>query len=167
MKEKRAPALILGLLYLCFVGYLVLSTSQLPAHVASHFDGNGRPNGWMDRTSYMLFIAVFGTCFPLVVPGICYSSRFLSDRFQNIPNRDYWLASERRAETMEYLFRNSLWLASMEMSFMIAVHVSVVYANGSERVHLPPVLIVGMLGCFVVGVAGWVTSMFLHFKRVP
>ena len=64
MKTLRAPALVLGLLYLCFFGYLAVSSSQLPKRVATHVDARGRPNGWMSRAAHLRFMIVFGLSFP-------------------------------------------------------------------------------------------------------
>ena len=99
MKTSCTPALLLGLLYLCFFGYLVASSSQLSSRVATHFDGHGQPNGWMSRAAHLQFMGVFGLGFPLFVPAIVYASRFLPDRFYNLPHRDYWLAPARQGLT--------------------------------------------------------------------
>jgi uncharacterized membrane protein len=167
MKTLRIPVLILGLLYLCFFTYLALSGSQLPAHLATHFDASGQPNGWMDRSSYLVFMAVFGVGFSSLVPAISYFSRFLSDHLQNIPHRDYWFAPERRVETLAYLFRHSLWFASMALCFAIAIHASVIHANGVGQAFLSTPLVVGVAGCFLVGTLIWLVGMYGHFKKVP
>src|SRR3954468_21478203 len=109
MKSRPTPALILGLLYLCFLGYLISSAPQLPDRVATHFGAGGEPDGWMSRSSHLLFMGVFGLAFPLFVVGLFFILRFLPDSGLNIPHRDYWLAPERRSETFAYLFRHSLW----------------------------------------------------------
>src|SRR6185503_5032974 len=111
MKTARGPALVLGLLYLCFLGYLATSSGQLPDRVATHFDGSGRSNGWMSRSFHLWFTLVLGLAFPLIVAVILFFARFLPDNFLNIPRRDYWLSAERRADTFTYLFRQSLWFA--------------------------------------------------------
>ncbi len=75
MKTLRTPLLVLGLLYLCFFGYLAASSSQLPERVATHFDGSGQPDGWSSRSDHLRFMLVFGLAFPLFVPayGLCHS----------------------------------------------------------------------------------------------
>jgi hypothetical protein len=76
---NKSPLLVLGVLYLCFFGCLARSSSQLPSRVATHFDGSGRPNGWMSRTAHLQFMTVFGLGFPLFVPALIYASRLLPD----------------------------------------------------------------------------------------
>jgi len=157
---------MLGLLYLCFFGYLAFSVSYLPERVATHFDGNGQPNGWMSISSHLLFMAVFGLAFPLFVPAISFVSRFFPDRFQNIPHRDYWFSPSRRIETLAYLFRHSLWFACIALCFVMGVHFSIIHANHLPQAHLSILLILALAGCFLAGTAFWGVIMFRHFNHV-
>jgi uncharacterized membrane protein len=166
MKTTRAPALVLGVLYLCFFGYLASSIPHLPKRVATHFDGSGLPNGWMSRSAHLRLMVVFGLAFPLLAPGIVYASRFLPDWFFNIPHRDYWLAPARRNETAAYLFRQSLWVASLALCFVIGINYSIVQANSLAQAHLSTLLIVILNGCVLAGVAIWAVSLFRHFNRI-
>jgi hypothetical protein len=166
MKTIRTPALVLGLLYLCFFGYLVSSSSHLPGRVATHFDGSGRPNGWMSRTAHLRSMIMFGLAFPLFVPAISYTSRFLPDRLFHLPDRDYWLAPVRRPETMAYLFRHALWFASMALCFVIGIHWSIIHANSLAHAHLSTLLALALAGCFLAGTAVWGVSMIRHFNDV-
>lgn len=108
MKPLGILALILILLYQCFLGCWVWSGSQLPERVATHFNGSGEPNGWMSRSAHQEFMLIFGLAFPMVIVLLCYASRFLPRGLVNIPHREYWLAPERRAETSNYLLGHSL-----------------------------------------------------------
>jgi serine/threonine-protein kinase len=164
---KKSPALVLGLLYLCFFGCLAFSGSQLPSRVATHFDGNGRPDGWMSRTAHLRFMTMFGLGFPLFVPALMYATRFLPDRFYNLPHRDYWLAPARRTEALAYLFRHSLWFASMALCFVIGIHFSIIHANNLPQVQLSTLLVLALAGCFLAGTAVWGVSLFRHFNQVP
>ena len=166
MKTWHAPALVLGLLYVCFFGYLDYSRSHLPIRVATHFDAHGQPNGWMSRDSLLRFMTVFGLAFPLLVPGLSYASRLFPDRFQNIPHRDYWFSPARRAETLAFLFRHSLWFASIALCFVMGIHFSIIYANGLEEPHLPTLLVLVLAGGFCAGTVIWGLSMWRHFKHV-
>jgi uncharacterized membrane protein len=93
LKTIRTPALLLGLLYLCFFGYLIVSAPQLPDRVATHFNGRGQPDGWMSRPAHLPLMAMFGLGFPLLIAGICFVIRFLPDSGLNIPHRDVRVAA--------------------------------------------------------------------------
>jgi len=165
MRMIRAPTLVLGLLYLCFFGCLTSSSSHLPSRVATHFDGSGRPNGWMSRTSHLRSMIVFGLAFPLFVPAMIYAGRFLPDRFYNLPRRDYWLAPARRPETMAYLFRHSLWFSSMALCFVIGIHFLTIRANNLAQAHLSTPLVLLLAGCFLAGTAVWAGGMIWYFNH--
>jgi hypothetical protein len=166
MNAIRTPALVLAVLYLCFFGYLTMSGPRLPARVATHFDAGGHPNGWMSRNDDLLFMGVFGLCFPMLVPAVSYLSRFLPDGLHNIPRQDYWFAPERRAQTMAYLFRQSLWFASMALCFVIGIQASVIRANTAAQAHLSGEFIVALAVGFIIGTALWVKAIFRHFNEV-
>ena len=165
MRTIRLPALLLGLLYLCFFCCLAAASSQLPERVATHFDVHGQPNGWMSRDSHLLFMAVFGLVFPWFVPAVLYASRLLPDQFCNLPHRDYWLAPTRRARTLAYLFRHSLWFASMALCFVIGIHFSIIHANSLAQVHLSAPVVLTLGGCFIAGTVVWGLNMICHFKH--
>jgi serine/threonine-protein kinase len=165
MKTSRTPVAILSLLYLFFLGYLLFSSGQLPDLVATHFDGSGRPNGWMSRSSHLLFTLVLGLAFPLFVVAILFVVRFLPDSIINIPHRDYWLAAGRRADTFAYLFRHSLWFACIGVSFVTSVHYLIVQANAQRPAQLSAPWLLGMAGCFLVSLAFWGIFLILHFRR--
>lgn len=111
MKSSYGAAFVLLLLYAFFLGYWAWSGTQLPDRLATHFNGSGEPNGWMSRSASQTFMLVFGFLFPLFIILVCSATRFLPVSLINIPNRQYWLAPERRIEASNYLFRQSLWLA--------------------------------------------------------
>jgi uncharacterized membrane protein len=167
MKTIGKPVLLLGALYLCFFGCLALSNSRLPADMATHFGASGQPNGWMSTPAYFRFMIVLGLGFPLFVPAICYVSRFLPSWCYNIPHRDYWMAPGRRRGVSDYLFRHSLWFASMALGFVIGIHGSIIQANRSGQAHLSTLLVLSLAGCFLVGTAIWGGTMVRHFNHVP
>jgi hypothetical protein len=167
MKRILTPTLILGLLYLCFFGYLAASSPGLPERMATHFGISGQPDGWMSRAAYVRFMMVFGLAFPLLVPAICYAARFLPDRLWNIPHRDYWFAPERRTETLAYLFGHSLWLSPLMAGFVIGMHLTTVHANRLAEPQLAMGTVLAMTGIMLTGVAVWLVRLIRHFKRVP
>ena len=165
MKRIRTPAVILGLLYFIFFGCLVWSSPPLPTRLATHFDGNGQANGWMRSSAYLRSMVVFGLVFPLFVPAISYVSRFFP-QCCNIPHRDYWFAPPRRGVVFDYLFRHSLWFACMALCFVMEIHFLTMNANSLGSAHLSTLRVLPLAGCFLVGTAIWLLSMFRHFNHV-
>ena len=165
MKTWRIPAIVLGVLYVAFLGYLATSAGELPARVATHFDASGRPNAWMDRSSHLLFTLVFGFGFPLLVAAVMFVIRFMPPSLVNIPKRDYWLGPERRSETLAYLMRQALWFGCMAVCFIAGIHYLIVHANRGASAEMSTPMVLGLAGAFLVGIAVWTTSMIRHFLR--
>jgi ABC-type Fe3+ transport system permease subunit len=167
LSSTRARLFCLVLLHLGFLGYVGLSTGQMPERVASHFNAAGEPDSWMTRAVHLQFMAVFGTAFPVAILVICYLVRFLPDGLINIPHREYWLAPERRLRTVEDLFRHSVWFACLGVGFMGGVHFLVLRANTRHPPHLSVTLLLAVTGCFIVGLLWWIVTLLRHFRLPP
>jgi RNA polymerase sigma factor (sigma-70 family) len=135
--------------------------------IATHFDFHGRPNGWMTRSNYARVSMLIGVGLPLFLAAIGYSVRFLPiNRFTfKIPNRDFWLAPERRGEAYDLLFRFCLWQACLEAVFMLAIHFLVLFANRQTPPHFPTSVALGLGGGVLAIAALQAGLMYQHFKR--
>jgi Protein of unknown function (DUF1648) len=117
---NRLPITLFWLLVALFVSYVISSSSVLPKQMATHFDGGGMPNGWMSRNGYIRFMLAFGLGVPFFVVGLHYLlARYAGNQF-NIPNREYWLAPERRADTLRFVIYHSWWLGCLMLLFILA-----------------------------------------------
>ena len=167
MNPLRASVLLLILLFIVFGVSLAATVTLLPEQVATHFDAAGVPNGWMSRTSHLIFISLFGIGFPLLIIGICWSVRFVSPVTINIPHRDYWLAEERRIESVDFVFRHSIWLGCLGIAFITGLHWAMVLANRQQPPHLSTAMALGVTGGFLAGVIVWVIFLYRRFPAPP
>jgi serine/threonine-protein kinase len=166
MKKSYLPALVFGIIYLCFLAFVFGSAGQLPPRVATHFNFAGQPDGWMTRTSYLVFLAISGSLSSMFLIGLFFSMRFFPKGAFNLSRRDYWLAPERRAETFAYLYGQAFWLASMTIVFLAGLHGLTIQANRQGAlVHLSTPMAFAVAGCFVVGVIVWVICLYRHFEK--
>jgi uncharacterized membrane protein len=162
MKTSRTPVVLLVLLYVFFFGCLAFTAWQLPERVASHFGAAGEPNGWMSRSAYLQFIGIFGAGVPLFIIVVF---RLLPVSLINVPNRDFWFAPERSAQSRDYLFRQSFWFADLMISFFAGVHLAVVQANGHSPAQLSLPSLLGVTGIFLFGILFWTANLFRQFSR--
>ena len=162
---KRLPFFAFTLLATALVIDLALTVPSLAEPVATHFDAAGRANGWMTRTGYGIFMAAFGICLPLLIWALIplISRRF--PRGINIPAREYWLAPERREETLAFLRWHMGWLATLMVLFFIAIHHLLLLANALRPPALPHTPFFFMLGCFLAGTAVWTILLWRRFRR--
>jgi len=165
MKPSRWAIILLLALYAVFAGSLIYAAGELPDRVATHFDFRGNPDGWMSKQADLLLMGVLGVGLPLFMMGMCYATRFLPARLVNIPNREYWLAPERRRQTSAYVAAQSIWLACVMLAFMTVVHLLVVFANQQSSPRLSTPLILGISTGFLVATGFWAWGLVDHFRR--
>jgi len=121
MKPDRAPIAVLFLLAAVAAAQMVHYYPLLPESIAVHFGSSGEPNGWSDKTEFVLtfgatelFIVLLG-----VASGLLLGKTPAS--LVNIPNREYWLAPERRRETVAFLSNQVVWIEAATLAFLIAI----------------------------------------------
>ena len=164
MNRKTFAIAALTLTHAAVLISLFASAKELPPKVASHFNAAGVPDGWMSRDSYLwtMGAVAFGlTAFLLV---IFYTLRYFPDGAINLPDRDYWLAPERRDETYAYLFRASLWLCAFQATLLLGVHQLVVAAHAAQPVQLSSRVWL-LLGAFLLAIILWSIALICRFRR--
>jgi uncharacterized membrane protein len=138
----------------------------LPDTVASHFDGAGRPNGWAPKGAFLgLYAAVVAlmTGLFLVVP--VFLAR-LPVALINLPNKDYWLAPERRRQTWATIQVHLLTLGNATVAFVVIVFQLAMRANLSQPPTLSPAIWI-LLGALLVFTATWTVRFFRAFRLPP
>ena len=162
----RFVYVVFALMYLALVAVVLGTAAWLPDRVASHFGFAGAANGWMTRTGYLVFTAAFPLLLALFFAGISALIKVLPARFCNIPNRDYWLAPERRAAT-SVLIRH--WLAGLLclMTLLFAgLHVLTIVANRSTPPQLPMGGLLLLVIVFLLALMIWLTMFLMRFAEI-
>jgi len=145
----------------------------LPERIASHFDLAGNPNGWSSKASFFLLLGGLQGFFSLIFWGLSVGLRKIPPALINIPRRDYWLAPERREESLEYLANWCLWFGLATQVLLAAVLELCIRAN---REMPPPgeaqagpmgqpflwILVVYLAFTFVNA-----ARLYVHFWRKP
>jgi hypothetical protein len=143
----------------------IVQGADLPDVVASNFDGSGRAHGWMSRAGFLALhfgmVGLLGALF-LVLPVLLVR---LPPQLVNLPNRDYWLAPERRVQTMERLASDLDRFGLATVAFLVWVMDTVIRANLSAEPRLGDAF-VWVLGAYLV-FAGWWTVRIFRRHRVP
>jgi hypothetical protein len=165
--KLMAPLFLLAICYVLFFGYVSASYGELPAKVASHFDLEGRPNGWMSRELCVGFTVGLGVLMPAFIVATMAGAGRIPVSFINLPHRDYWLAAERRKAALAILLRYSLWFASANVLFATGIHWLIVEANTSNRVpHLSGVGLAVVVGGFLACTTIWCWLLVRHFSKI-
>ncbi|HEY7820870.1 MAG TPA: DUF1648 domain-containing protein [Vicinamibacteria bacterium] len=162
MRTSRAILLVLaaaGVLQL--VHYYPL----LPETMASHFDGSGHANGFQSRDGFAAFTMGILALTVLIFAGMGWLFRVLPSEWLNLPNRDYWLASERRDETLEDLSRRMEWFGAASLALYLFVIQRVIETNRTGAPRLDPEDVLVPLGLYLGFSVVWMIGLFRRFRR--
>jgi len=156
---------LLLLLMAAAAGFIVIAGAHLPAWVASHFDAAGRPNGFMSKQAYITVMLAIVIVTPLMIGWLPALTLRQPNTRINLPNRDYWLAPERRAATIEILLGRMRLFACLLLAFLCYAHALVVRANQSAPPRLSSSALELGVVVFLVAALGWVLNLMRRFRR--
>src|SRR5689334_11822606 len=147
-----------------FVWY---STLRMPAVVASHFVASGVANGFMPRERYLPLMMGVTILLPLLVT-LPLSIGLNNPKLKiNLPHRDYWLAPERREETIAFVRQQMMRFAIALLLFVCYAHWLVVKANEHSPPTFSSVSMASGLLVFAAYVIIWIALYFTRFRQVP
>jgi uncharacterized membrane protein len=153
--------------FLAFVGFLQarMFAATMPPVVATHFGSSGAPNGWQTQSQFFtLEVILLGVCI-LLAFGIPRLIGALPLSLVNVPNKEYWLAPERREETVAFFKTQFAWFGCAFLAFLLVVNQLVFRANQSQPRHLDNTTFVIAMFAFLAYVAVWTLRLVVHFSR--
>jgi uncharacterized membrane protein len=165
MRSRWFAIILLGVVLVAFLGFVNGTAPLLPDRVASHFNAQGRADGWMSKSGYLTFVSLMGVGLPLLIVVLSYATRFIPDWAVNLPNKDYWLAPARRAETARRLSSYSAWLCCAQTCLLGVIHALTIQANRTAEPAINTVVFLVILSLFLVAVALWVFGLYRQFNR--
>lgn len=133
MRPSRAVIFLLIALALLQAAYF---GSRLPDPVVSKFNAAGQPSDWMSRGGFLAFNLVMligmGVLFLALPPLISK----VPNEWINLPRKEYWLAPERRAATLDQMARRLEWMGAGTLAFLLGITQLTIDANLREPVQL-------------------------------
>jgi hypothetical protein len=160
---NKIPWIAFALALLFAILYFSNTVSSLPPMVASHFDGAGFPTAHMTRAFYAKFVFGMGVGFPIAMVALL-SVIYSKANDMKLPNRDYWLAPERIAQTRALLVAHGVWFGCLMVSMVCYMHWLVMTAHRSVPPHLSNQMVMGGLLVFMGIALGWVIALLRAFR---
>lgn len=158
-----------GFFYTSFIALILFNLGVwplLPPTVAVHFGRGGVPDSWASRGFFVASI----TCMMLLVlggfaalPGVLERT---DPRWISFPNREYWLAGERRAETVRRAAGLFYRFGAATAGLMLVASVLSVRANLSMPVLLEERLFLAATGLYLAYTVWWCVALLREF-RIP
>jgi hypothetical protein len=147
--------------------YIVLTSGSLPERVATHFGGGGDANGWMTRAGYRVFMLAFAVGLPSALVWFVGWLPRIAPTMVNLPNRDYWLGPGQRDASLAFMARMACWFGCQKVTYMAAIHWSILRANAMAAPRLGNTEFFIILGSFLLAVGLWSFRMIRRFRRRP
>jgi uncharacterized membrane protein len=167
MRGDNPHAALVALICMIAFGatFVVYTARYLPDSVATHFEVSGQADGWMSRAVYTWFTLGFLSALPILIAYLITSLPRRVPQWTNIPNREYWLAPERRDASKDFLAARGYRLGCLIVMLTMGIHYTILLANQ----HSPPVLpmrtFLAVIGAFFVVLALWVVKFYQRFPR--
>jgi hypothetical protein len=165
--STRLPGSIFVLLMLYGAMQARFYAAKMPEIVATHFGGQGTPNGWQTHWAFYftaLFAVGLATLFGFGVPSLI---GVLPVSLVNVPNKEYWFAPERRESTLAYFRKSFAWFGCVLLGFLIFVNELVFRANLARPRQLNSTAFLAALFVFLGFTAAWTIGLIRQFARTP
>jgi len=155
-------AIVMSLLLTANAVTLAMSSSTLPSRVASHFDLAGVADSFMGRADYLMMMTGLSLGVPAVLLLVTVMLPFLMPNRLRIPSRDYWIAPERRAQTLSSIATVGLVMSAVAAAFMLGLQLLVVSANAQTPPRMDTAILFALVAFLVVSI---LISQFVLWRR--
>jgi uncharacterized membrane protein len=164
MTERSIPKQLFWAIAAVAIAQAVYAFPLMPGRMASHFGPSGMPNGWMTKSQ---FFAVYAfSLLPAFVLEFWLPRKLRrtdGDKL-NLPNKEYWLAPERRDSTFAYLEAFFAWYGCAFLLLIVFVMGLAMRANLNPSPRLPTGPTVTALIVFVAFTVAAIVAMLRRFS---
>jgi hypothetical protein len=119
----------------------------------------------MSRDGYRSFMLVLGTVVPILIVVMAGLAPQFGKRMVKLPHPDYWLAPERRTQTLASMFTHACWLGSTMLVFFAGMHFLLLRANAVVPPRLPESPFFAMIAALVIVLIVWTIALRARFRR--
>ena len=164
MSGTRVHRVLFFAIVLAAIAQCVHDFPLLPDRLASHFGASGFPNGWMTKPQFFITYAI------VLLPALAlefWMPRRMARTGENrprLPNREYWLAPERRTETFAYFESFFAWYGCVFLFVEVFAMGLAMRANFDTPPQLPTGPIVFDIAGFVLFNVVAVIAMYRRFS---
>jgi uncharacterized membrane protein len=165
--DPRLPRFLYAFLFIACLVMMAYYYPQMPRRMASHFAGDGRANGWQSREAFFVLTLLVTSTSAIVGFLAPRQIAARSNARINLPHRDYWLAPERRADTMRFISATMAWFGCGILFVLISGTFLAMQANLGPDYHFNSKAMIFVLGGFLAGLLLLLIRLVRHFQRIP
>ncbi|MBI4774270.1 MAG: DUF1648 domain-containing protein [Deltaproteobacteria bacterium] len=153
-------------IFLIFVSVLHMAYyyPQMPESLASHFDIAGKAENWTGKDVFFLTYAGVVALMALLFLGSRFIMEKLPEALINLPNKTYWLAPERKAETYSYLSTQLTWFGCASVLFIIGcMHLAIRSNLTGENTIAPGIWL--LTTAYLIFTLFWIVRFVRRFMK--
>jgi len=165
--DPRLPRFLYAVLFLAGLLIMAYYYPQMPQRMASHFAADGHVNGWQSRKAFFLLMVLVSSTSALVAFVAPLQIAAKANNRINLPHRNYWLAPERRAETIRFISATMAWFGCGILFVLISGTRLALQANLGPDHRFNSQAMTVVLVSFLAGLLGLIVRMVRHFQKVP
>lgn len=136
----------------------------LPEKIATHFGASFKPDGYSDKAVFEILFKLLELFLIAMFIGVNYFMKHAKDNLINLPNKEYWLAPERREKSLYILKANMSFFGALTIAYMVFNQVLIYIANLSEPVQLGDSFWIGFV-IYMFSTMGWLIRMIMLFSK--
>ena len=167
MDDPRVPRFLYAFLFLACLLMMAYYYPQMPQRMASHFAADGSVNGWQSRDAFFVLMLLVTSTSAIVGFLAPRQIAARSNARINLPHRDYWLAPERREQTMRFISATMAWFACGILFVLISGTFLALRANLGPDHHFNSEAMALVLVSFLAGLLALLVRMVRHFQKIP
>ena len=160
---RRANKLMIFFTLVVLVAQLVYWYGRLPDPIPSHFDANGQVNGEMSKLGFYVLMGSLNLIFLIGFPMLGKLLGRLPDSMINLPNKEYWLATERRKETIAKSSEMLTTIAWMTGWLFIGIIQLTALVAVKSRDSTSPEMI-WLMAIYLIAIIAIVIYLFISFR---
>ena len=139
---------------------------QLPESLASHFDVSGKADNWSGKDVFFLVYAGIVALMALLFLGTRFLMPKLPGTLVSLPNKEYWLAPERKEETYSYLSTQLTWFGCASLAFLIGCMHLCIEANVTGVNNIAPGIWL-LTAAYLIFTLFWIVRFVSRFMKKP
>ena len=161
---RRIPNVLFFTIVALAIAQCIHDFPLLPNRLASHFNASGMPNGWMTKTQFMWVYALVLLAALAIEFWAPHQIANRPDSRLRLPNKEYWLAPERRAGTYAYFDTFFAWYGCVFLFVVVYAMGLALRANFDTPARLPTGPIVTVIAGFALFNLAAIIAMLRRFS---
>jgi uncharacterized membrane protein len=164
--DPRLPRLLYFVLLISSLLMMVYYYPQMPRRMASHFAADGRINGWQSREGFFALMLLVTSSSAIICFFVPRQIAAQPNHRINLPNRDFWLAPERREQTMRFIAAMMGWFGCGVLIVLISGTYLALQANLAPYGRFNSEAMLVVLAAFLVSLFIWLIRFIRHFQSL-